>query len=503
MEDLQNTIVISVVKDFSGHKKRNFYITTFLVWFIAMLFQFTMVFFFTFQLKSVAMVGIFLGIGNLVSFLVDVPVGILQKYFKPKTLFLFASALQLIAMAIFSLFVFQVANFLTTTTTNITDVKFFDQLFNFFFGSVFNLVMIIVASVCYGINKEITDVTSISYIMNNVPPAEYNEVMARCNIFTGMGELIGLLMSWVIMAFDPKLIVFSLVLIIWMVFYFTSRFFDNKDETVNISDITHLKVSLQKTSIQNIKEYVSETVSKQDLKGILEKTKYIFLKPKEFKTNLNYKELVSETKETMITTFKILTQRPINITIYWTVMIVLTMWFWDTFASTFLISFLDTVKPGMSYVLLWFIAIPAFGLQEKLGNLGRKFGVIPIALTGLLFSGVSLLLMGIFSHAGPFVILSLALINSVWYAASMSLGTIYFLDVYNKDFARYMNLKEIDANASAGPMKIVQNLANVIGLMFGGIILGLLNYTWFFITFWLFILWFIYWSWKNKSQINV
>ena len=110
-----------------------------------------------------------------------------------------------------------------------------------------------------------------------------------------------------------------------MVFYFTSRFFDNKDETVNISDITHLKVSLQKTSIQNIKEYVSETVSKQDLKGILEKTKYIFLKPKEFKTNLNYKELVSETKETMLTTFKILTQRPINITIDWTVMIVLTM----------------------------------------------------------------------------------------------------------------------------------------------------------------------------------
>lgn len=63
--------------------------------------------------------------------------------------------------------------------------------------------------------------------------------------------------------------------------------------------------------------------------------------------------------------------------------------------------------------------------------------------------------------------MTLALLNSVGYAAAMSLGQMYFLDVYNKDYARYMNLKEIDANASAGPMKIVQNLANVFGLMFG------------------------------------
>jgi hypothetical protein len=37
-----------------------------------------------------------------------------------------------------------------------------------------------------------------------------------------------------------------------------------------------------------------------------------------------------------------------------------------------------------------------------------------------------------------------------------------FLDSYNKEYARYMNLKEIDSNASAGPMKILQNLANVV-----------------------------------------
>lgn len=162
------------------------------------------------------------------------------------------------------------------------------------------------------------------------------------------------------MAFNPKLIIFSLIFIIGMVLYFTSRFFDNKDETVNLADITHLHISLQKNTLQNIKQYVTQSVSKSELKALMEKTKYIFLKPKELKTNLKLKDLVEETKSTMITTFKILLQKPVNITIYWTVVVVLTMGFWDTFASTFLINFLDRIQPGMSFVLLGLIALPAF-----------------------------------------------------------------------------------------------------------------------------------------------
>lgn len=127
------------------------------------------------------------------------------------------------------------------------------------------------------------------------------------------------------MAFSPKLIIFSLVFIIAMVIYFTTRFFDNNEETVTLADITHLSVSLQKNSLQNIKEYALEKVSKAELKAMMEKTKYIFLKPKQLKQSLKVSELISETKDTMITTFKILLQKPANITIYWTVIVVLTM----------------------------------------------------------------------------------------------------------------------------------------------------------------------------------
>jgi hypothetical protein len=65
----------------------------------------------------------------------------------------------------------------------------------------------------------------------------------------------------------------------------------------------------------------------------------------------------------------------------------------------------------------------------------------------------------------------------------MSLGQNQFLDAYNTTYAKTLDLKEIDSNASAGPMKILQNAANVIGLVFGGLMLEVLGYGGFFILF--------------------
>lgn len=95
-------------------------------------------------------------------------------------------------------------------------------------------------------------------------------------------------------------------------------------------------------------------------------------------------------------------------------------------------------------------------------------------MIGLALSGSSLIAMGIFVHGSDGVILTCAIINSLGYACGMSLGQNGFLDQYNKIYAETMHLQEIDANASAGPMKILQNAANVIGLVFGGIFLEIM-----------------------------
>lgn len=72
--------------------------------------------------------------------------------------------------------------------------------------------------------------------------------------------------------------------------------------------------------------------------------------------------------------------------------------------------------------------------------------------------------MGIFAmfdSMSSFVILGLALVNSLGYACGMSTGQNKFLETYNRIYAYHENLTEINANASSGPMKVIQNLANV------------------------------------------
>jgi hypothetical protein len=95
-----------------------------------------------------------------------------------------------------------------------------------------------------------------------------------------------------------------------------------------------------------VHEYITERISAIDLSKVIENSKYIFLKPKQ-KTNSKIKigEFVAETKTTAMVIWKIMSHMPIYIIIYWTMTLVLIFGFWDTFASTFLIDFLDKIKP--------------------------------------------------------------------------------------------------------------------------------------------------------------
>ena len=81
--------------------------------------------------------------------------------------------------------------------------------------------------------------------------------------------------------------------------------------------------------------------------------------------------------------------------------------------------------------------------------------------------------MGFLAMGGspsPIAIISIALVNSLGYACGMSTGQNQFLDIYNRIYADHQKLKEVDANASSGPMKVIQNSANIIGLIFGGLL---------------------------------
>lgn len=354
-----NPVMITANTSLDGYRLKNFYLTNAFQGFVWMIFHFSVVFFFTFQLKSVALVGIFLGIANFISFLLDIPVGIIQRYYSTKKMFILGAISQLIATGIFFSFIF---NFFTTLgeVGKAGVPQGFESAIGWFFSNALNWVLILIASFCYGLTKEINDISTYGYILSHASPSEYPKILARNNITYGIGTLTGLILSGVILSINPTFAVFSLFVIIVGFLIFTSRFFDNSSETIETKDITSFTIAVTKINKENIKEYISERISTVDLPKVLESAKYIFLKPKQKEQSaFKWGELIAETKKTAEIIVKIMTHVPIYIIIYWTMTLVLIFGFWDTFASTFLIDFLDQVKQGWSYILLACIAVPA------------------------------------------------------------------------------------------------------------------------------------------------
>jgi MFS family permease len=500
-----NPILITANRNLSGNRLRNFYLTNAFQWFVWMIFHFSMVFFFTFQLENVFLVGIFLWIANFIAFLLDIPIGILQRYFSTKKLFTIAALSQLIATAIFFNFIYEVFSEVGSIGKAVIP-EWFESILGWFFGDFINWTLIIIASFCYGLTKEINDISTYGYILSNASPSEYSTILARNNITYGLGSLSGLVLSGIILSINPTIAVITLAVIIVFFLLFTLRFFDNSYETVKVADIVSFTLAVKKLSKENIREYLSERIQVSELPKILSSAKYIFLKPLTLETTkkIEMHSFIAEGKQTAKTIWGILGHMPPFILIYWTMSLVLIFGFWDTFAATFLIQYLDGIAPGWSYMLLAFIAIPALWLQEFAGKLAKKIGIKSVAFFWLWLSGVSLLAMGIFWSYLPWVaVIFLAVINSIWYACWMALGQNGFLENYNKIYATSNGLTEIDANAAAGPMKILQNLANVIGLMLWGIILSILWYSGFFIIFWLIILFTLVWSIRYREYIEI
>lgn len=499
----QKPVFVTADWGISGNKRTNLHITVGLLSFSTMLFHFATVFFFTLQLKSIALVGIFLWLWNLFAFLFDIPIGILQYYIRAKTLFIFGVISQIIALGIFATFIFSVTDFISANIAENAGVL--ESIIRFFLFDGMNMLLLLCAAVCYGFTKEINDITTISYVLSNATPDQYKSIIAKNNLFYGIGSFLWLLTAWFILTFSPKLIVFGIIFMILVIFFIMYYFFDNSETTLHIRDIKKFQVYFTKNFLEDTKKEITKTVSNIDIKAVLRWVKYVYIKPIKVSENMiSASELVQKTKENMADIYATLQfSLDKHIVVYWSCIMLLTFGFWDTFASTFLIEFLDQLKSGWSFILLGLIAIPAFGLQGFFGKLSDKIGVYQISIVGLILSGSSLLIMSFFTSSLNFtVVMFLALINSIGYSICMSLAVATFLESYNVSHADRKNLKEIDANASAAPMKILQNLANVIWLFLWGLILSLAGYGWFFFTFGLFILGFFGWSLMNKKHLQ-
>lgn len=478
---------ITTESEFDEIKRKNFFFYSFISSFVWMCFHFTLVFFFLLQLQSPMLVGIFLALWNLVSFLADSPIWVLQKYFEPKKIFLFWNILMFIVALIFVFFIYKANNLPLTDAVQNMDISVV-ALQNLF-GSFINVILLLISVLFYWIIKELSDVTSLSYIMNNADPSEYSDLLSKNNIFAGLWALTWLVSSGIILSFNTLVAIIILVIIISLFMFFIIKYFDSSENHIEFKDIQKLKYITKENVLNSIKDYTTKVLNKDE---IIEKAKWakvLFLKPIEMKNSVNWTEVYTIAKSDIHNFFEILFQAPYNyrLLIMWAV---LTLFgFWDTFVTSFLIDFLNWILktnqvPTLisAYVFIALLAVPAYGAQIPLIALWNKIWVMKVILSWVLLSWVSVFLFWLFDTF--LIVLLLGLLNSIGYAAGMPTAQWEFSTEYNNTYADKKQLKQIDSNASSAPLKMLLNLANVLGLFVWWMLVWVFGYAGTFFVFW-------------------
>jgi hypothetical protein len=115
--------------------------------------------------------------------------------------------------------------------------------------------------------------------------------------------------------------------------------------TINfsINDIKKLKVISPKETIESVKQYTISQVQKTDFAEMAKGMKFIFLKPMQEKSKIDWKEIVVTTKEEIKSFYEVLGKEPFNMKLMVMALIIILFGFWDTFVVTFLIDFLDKI----------------------------------------------------------------------------------------------------------------------------------------------------------------
>ena len=478
--------------------------------FVTIIFHFTVVFFFWLILDSIFLVGLFLAVWNVVSLIFDIPIWVLQKYIKPKTSMVIWAIIMLIACLIFFKFIY--LEWLTWAL--LPEGKVFNYLWKFL-DSFTNIFLLALAAGLYWIQSEIFGVTSYSYILDNTWPSEYAKYLSRYNIFTWAWSMLWLVFSWLLLALNIKLAIIIFIVVIALFIIFLMKYFNNSTDTITLNNIKKLKIDSFKLDLWKKAQKISQTISTKNLMDLAKKTKIIFIKPTEPKNKIDYKEVYDITVLNFQRFIKVIFKIPRNLMILWLFFILMQFSFWDTFVATFFVDYIKEISEIDSwnvilqetswlisgYVWLWIIAIPWFLLQDPFITLSKKFWEFNVLMLWTFISGLSLVLFGVYSHNFT-MILILWIINSVGYAAVIWVWQWLFSERYNVLYAIKNNLKQIDSTVSAAPLKIILNLANVVWLLFGSLIVSKMWFTYFFIIFGWLLLWLFLYSVFAYKKIN-
>ena len=475
------------------NKKTNLFFLAGWYGFCWITFHFVVIYFFWLVLGSALLIGIFLWIGNLVALLLDIPLGILQKYFKQKTLLLFGAVMMFISVIIILKFVVFAGwnGYLSDQSSLlVSQPSIFDFLLNGANWALFGIVAIL-----YGVIKESYDVTFLSYIMNNTPPSQYADVISKYNIFFGAGAMLWVVISWTLLTLHIGIATGVLLICIIAFFILIHVLFDNSDIHIDLSQVQHLSLDTIKTQATEKKEVLLARFHKAEFSEITQGIKYVFLRPIKSIEHIDISNILDATIQWFKSFYKVMLSTPRDYIIFITAMTIFLFGFWDTFISTFQVEFLEKIitlnqqsliieqswKLLTWYILLLLLVIPAFALQKFFIAQQKNYTTLNIILIGIVISAVSIMGFGISDNI--WLVMWFGIMNSVWYAAAMPLAVATFSERYNSEYAKIYDTQEIDSNSSAAPLRMLLNIANVIGLVIGWALVWIIGFNGFFALF--------------------
>ncbi len=207
--------------------------------------------------------------------------------------------------------------------------------------------MLLIAAGLYGFTKEVNDLTTLSYILNNSDPSEYSSIISKNTIYAGAGSLLGLLASGFILSLNATAAIVTLNILILALIGFIFTYFDSSEKTVSLADITKLKVIAKRPNLETLKEYAIGYVAKADFGRLAQETRLIFLRPTTQASGFNPRMLIPETLAEFRKIQAVVVNMPRNLSLFWFIGLILAFGFWDTFAASFLIDYLARL-PGAS-----------------------------------------------------------------------------------------------------------------------------------------------------------
>lgn len=473
---------------------KNFYNVIKVYWAIWVIFHLTIVFFFGFIVGSPLLVGIFLGIGNIWAMLISVSIGTIQRHIPSKTMFAVGNGCMIVAAIVF-LYLIRTSDGLDFSLNG-----WIFEITRTFLSTGMNMILLLLAGILYGSVKEIYEITSIAYLLNHSDASEYDSALSKNSIHMGIGSVFGVLLSILILSLRTdsiQLILFVLIFLIICAWVFIHNYFDNDHEVFNLNTVKNLNI-LEKTKDieKNTVSYLKNTVSTLDFQKLKGSMDYIIMKPKEITKEINWSEIIEKTKVEYRMLYRLIFVKTTLVPILlWSTGSIILFGCWDTIVMTFFITFLDEslkdsgvqniIRSG--FILIGILAVPAYALQLFWIKKAKTYGKFNIITMGIFVSAIALFGLSIAGNfeslIGLLVVVGFGVMNSTGYAASYPMSQSIFADEYNRAYARIAESNVINADVSAAPLKILNNFANAVGLIFGGALISFIGFSGMFVVY--------------------